>query len=131
MDGIAADPVRPVPLGTISATLDRRADGTMVVRSHGELGNYPRRSTDRLAEWAAGAADRPMLAWRGVAGAFESITYADAFDAIQHIGQALLDRGLSAAHPVSILSGNDCEPSPRRIRPPRAISRCSGTRWDS
>jgi feruloyl-CoA synthase len=109
MDGIAADPVRPVPLGTISATLDRRADGTMVVRSHGELGNYPRRSTDRLAEWAAGAADRPMLAWRGVAGAFESITYADAFDAIQHIGQALLDRGLSAAHPVSILSGNDCE----------------------
>ena len=109
MDVAAAHPVRPVPLGLISATLDRRADGTMVVRSHGELGNYPRRSTDRLAQWAADAADRPMLAWRGVTGGFEAITYADAFDAVRHIGQALLDRGLSPARPVAILSGNDRE----------------------
>jgi feruloyl-CoA synthase len=109
MDVAAAHPVRPVPLGLISATLDRRADGTMVVRSHGELGNYPRRSTDRLAQWAADAADRPMLAWRGVTGEFEAITYADAFDAVRHIGQALLDRGLSPARPVAILSGNDRE----------------------
>ena len=109
MDGTAARPVRPVSLGQISATLDRRADGTMVVRSHGELGSYPRRSTDRLTHWAADAADRPMLAWRGVTGGYEAITYADAFDAVQHIGQALLDRGLSPARPVAILSGNDRE----------------------
>jgi feruloyl-CoA synthase len=109
MDATVRDLVRPVRLGPISATLDRRADGTMVVRGDGDLGNYPRRSTDRFAQWAADAADRPMLAWRGATGAFEAITYAEAFDAVQHIGQALLDRGLSAERPVAILSGNDRE----------------------
>jgi feruloyl-CoA synthase len=104
-----AGPIRPVPLGLISATLDRRADGTMLVRSHGELGEYPRRATERLAYWAEAVSDRPMLAWRGAAGEFEMLTYGDAFSAVQRIGQALLDRGLSADRPLAILSGNDRE----------------------
>jgi feruloyl-CoA synthase len=107
--GIPADRVRPVPLGSISATLDRRPDGTMLVHSHGELGEYPRRATERLAYWAATAADRPMLAWRGAAGAFETLTYGETFSAVERIGQALVGRGLSADRPVAILTGNDRE----------------------
>ena len=81
----------------------------MLVRSHGELGEYPRRATERLAYWAATAANRPMLAWRGAAGDFDTLTYGDAFSAVQRIGQALIGRGLSADRPVAILSGNDRE----------------------
>ena len=79
----------------------------MLVRSRGALGPYPRRSTERLAHWAAAAPGRAMLAWRDAGGVFESITYAEAFAAVRRLGQALLDRGLSAERPVAILSGND------------------------
>jgi feruloyl-CoA synthase len=79
----------------------------MLVRSQARLGPYPRRSTDRLVHWAAQAANRPMLAWRAAGGAFESITYSETLAAVQRIGQALLDRPLSADRPVVILSGND------------------------
>ena len=50
-----------------------------------------------------------MLAWRGAAGGFDTLTYGDAFSAVQRIGQALIGRGLSADRPVAILSGNDRE----------------------
>ena len=50
-----------------------------------------------------------MLSWRGAGGAWESLTYGDAFAAVRRIGQALIDRGLSAERPVVILSGNDRE----------------------
>ena len=81
----------------------------MLVRSHGALGEYPRRATERLAYWAAAAANRPMLAWRSASGGFDTLTYRDAFSAVQRIGQALLGRGLSADRPIAILSGNDRE----------------------
>ncbi|MEO8259395.1 MAG: feruloyl-CoA synthase [Acidobacteriota bacterium] len=106
---MATSRVRAVPLGPLSATLDRRADGTMLLRSRGELGGYPRRATERLAYWAGVAADRPMLAWRGAAGRFETLTYGDGFSAVQRLGAALIGRGLSADRPVAILSGNDRE----------------------
>jgi feruloyl-CoA synthase len=101
--------VRPVPLGPLPATLTRRPDGTMIVRSQAALGDYPKRSTERLAFWAQRAPGRAMLSWRGPGGGFESLTYGDAFAAVGRIGQALIDRGLSADHPVMILSGNDRE----------------------
>ena len=109
MNGLSARHVRPVPLGPISATLDRRPDGTILVRSDGELGEYPRRATERLAYWAATAADRPMLGWRNAGGGFDTLTYGDAFSAVQRIGEALIGRGLTADRPVAILSGNDRE----------------------
>lgn len=101
--------VRQVPLGPLPTTLTRRADGTMIVRTTAALPEYPKRSTDRLAYWAAQAPSRPMLAWRGRSGAWETLSYGDAFDAVRRIGEALVSRRLSADHPVAILSGNDRE----------------------
>ena len=40
--------VRSVPLGPLPATLSRRADGTMIVRTTAPLGDYPKRATERL-----------------------------------------------------------------------------------
>jgi feruloyl-CoA synthase len=79
----------------------------MLVRTSAALGEYPKRSTERLAFWADAAPRRAMLSWRGAGGAWESLTYGEAFAAVRRVGQALLDRGLSAERPVVILSGND------------------------
>ena len=81
----------------------------MLVRTNAALGEYPKRSTERLAFWAAAAPRRAMLSWRGAGGEWESLTYGDALAAVRRIGQALIDRGLSAERPVVILSGNDRE----------------------
>jgi feruloyl-CoA synthase len=81
----------------------------MLVRTNAALGEYPKRSTERLAFWADAAPRRALLSWRGVGGAWESLTYGDAFAAVRRIGQTLIDRGLSADRPVVILSGNDRE----------------------
>ena len=82
----------------------------MIVRTTARLGEYPKRSTERLAYWAERTPAQPMLAWRrpgDTSGAWETLTYGDAFAAVRRIGQALVDRRLSADRPVAILSGND------------------------
>jgi feruloyl-CoA synthase len=81
----------------------------MLVRTSAALGEYPKRSTERLVFWAAAAPRRAMLSWRGAGGEWESLSYGDALAAVRRIGQALIDRGLSAERPVVILSGNDRE----------------------
>jgi feruloyl-CoA synthase len=101
--------VRPVPLGPLPTTLNRRPDGTMIVRTTAALGDYPRRSTERLVYWAERKPEQTLLAWRGRSGEWERLTYGDAFAAVRRIGQGLIDRGLSAERPVAILSGNDRE----------------------
>ena len=95
---------RPVSLGDLTPIVDRRADGTMIVHAAQPLEPYPSRVTERLLHWAAVAPDRTLLAWRG-----GSLTYGDAVFATRALGQALLDRGLSATRPLAILSGNDRE----------------------
>src|SRR5438552_2314723 len=101
--------VRRVPLGPLPTTLNRRPDGSMIVRTTAALGDYPRRSTDRLVYWAERRPDQTLLAGRGRSGEWERLTYGDAFAAARRIGQALIDRKLSAERPVAILSGNDRE----------------------
>ncbi len=104
-----AAPLRPVRLGSSQATLTRRADGALLVRSVEALRPYPTCLTDRLTHWAGTAPQRVFLAKRGPDGAWRKITYAQTLDAVRRLGQALLDRGLSADRPLVILSGNDIE----------------------
>jgi feruloyl-CoA synthase len=99
--------VRSVPLGPLPATLSRRADGTMIVRTTAPLGDYPKRATERLVYWAERTPREPMLAWRGRGGDWETLTYGAALAGVRRIGQALVERRLSAERPVAILSGND------------------------
>src|ERR1700747_2599217 len=101
--------VRAVPLGPLPTTLNHRPDGTMIVRTTAALGEYPKRSTERLAYWAGRTPGQQRLGWRGPSGEWERLPCGDAFVAVGRIGQALVDRGLSAERPVAILSGNDRE----------------------
>lgn len=99
---------RPVALGDLTPVVDERRDGCVVLRARQPLGEYPAVLTDRLAEWAEKTPERTLLAWR-TGSTFARVTFAEAFAAVQCVGQALLDRGLSAERPLAILSGNDVE----------------------
>jgi len=104
-------PHRPVHLGSTACRVERRADGSLVMRLEEALQAYPRRYTDRLVQWARTAPHRVFIARRPpggpAVGAWETLTYADTLSRVRAIGQALLDRGLGSERPVMILSEND------------------------
>jgi feruloyl-CoA synthase len=101
--------LRAVKLRTSQARMKRRADGAFIIEPEEPLGHYPRVLTERLTHWARVAPDRAFVAKRGADGAWRYVTYAEALKKVRSLGQALLDRGLSAERPVAILSDNDIE----------------------
>jgi feruloyl-CoA synthase len=104
-----AAPTRPVRLGSPSVRFEYEPNGVIRARPTGTLSPYPRRLTERLEHWAAVAPERTFLARRVQGGEWRRVSYAEALAAVRSIGQALLDRGLSAERPVVILSGNGIE----------------------
>jgi feruloyl-CoA synthase len=101
--------LRAVKLRTSQARMKRRADGAFIIEPEEPLGNYPRVLTERLTHWARVAPDRAFVAKRGADGAWRYVTYAEALKKVRGLGQALLNRRLSAERPVAILSENDIE----------------------
>jgi feruloyl-CoA synthase len=95
--------------GSLAATFSPRSDGSLRVLSTEPLRAYPARLTDRLLHWATVAPDRTLAAKRGADGQWRHLSYAQAWQRARAIAQALLDLGLSAEHPVAILSENDLE----------------------
>jgi feruloyl-CoA synthase len=106
---VALAPHRPVRLERPEIEMERRADGSILMRSRFPLDAYPDRLTDRLVHWAKEAPERVFMAARDGNGEWRKITYARALDYACGIGEALLKRKLSAERPVAILSGNDLE----------------------
>ncbi len=106
---MSGPPVRKVPLGAADVEIERRADGSLLLRSPHALDGYPAKITDRLLHWAREAPDRAFIAQREAGGAWRTLNYVETFARACAIGQALLDRGLSAERPVAILSENDIE----------------------
>jgi feruloyl-CoA synthase len=105
----AADaPLRAVRLGPADVTIERRSDGTMLMRSPHALPPYPRMLNERLVHWAKAAPDRIFLAQRD-RGGWRSMSYAQTLAAVRALSAALLARGLNAERPLAILSGNDIE----------------------
>jgi feruloyl-CoA synthase len=95
--------------GCLQATVERRADGAVVLRSTEALQPYPRLLTDRLEQWARETPDRVFVAKREQGGAWRNITYAQMLDRAQRVGASLAQRHLSADRPIAILSDNDLE----------------------
>jgi feruloyl-CoA synthase len=93
-------------LAPAKVELQKRADGSMLLRSPQKLGAYARCVTEWLVQWSDRAPERVFLAERNPAGGWRKVTYREAYGAVRRIGQALLDRGLGAERPVAILSDN-------------------------
>ncbi len=107
---IGAAPFRKVRFWKPQLSVDRRADGVVLVRQVGELDPYPARLTDRLVHFATATPDVVYLADRiGAGEAWRTVTYSEALARIARIGEALLGLGLSVERPIVVLSGNDIE----------------------
>jgi feruloyl-CoA synthase len=104
-----SEPTRAVKLGRPPVKFASRPDGTMLVGSPQQVGAYPRSLTERLEHWAREAPERVFIAERDASDAWRGITYAETLAHVRALGQALLDRKLSAERPVLILSGNDIQ----------------------
>ena len=127
---MSAAPYRDFTFGVTRAVSTERG-GNQYLSAEQALSPYPERLTDRLQHWAHTTPERIWMARRGPSGfsgpgkadsgapsmgivntnggAWHTISYAQAWDSAQRIGQALLDRGLSAERPVAILSENSLE----------------------
>ena len=94
--------------GVTRAEVSKVGDAVLL-RSENALEPYAKRMTDRLVHWATTRPDHTWMARRGTDGAWVKISYAEAWDKAQKIGQSLLDMGLSVNRPVAILSENSLE----------------------
>ncbi|HEX4458439.1 MAG TPA: AMP-binding protein, partial [Polyangia bacterium] len=92
-----------------------RADGGMIARSPVALPAAPRNLSVKLRQWATATPERPFLAERAdrsnslttpSAAGWRVVTWGEALVLVERLGQALLDRGLSAERPLVILSDN-------------------------
>ena len=73
------------------------------------LGAYADKLTERLEHWASVAPDRTYLAERDDAGGWRRVSYGQALTAVRSLAQAIIDRRLSPARPIVILSGNSID----------------------
>jgi feruloyl-CoA synthase len=85
--------------------VERRADGSLILRSPEPLGPCARATGEWLVHWAAAAPDRTFLAERSGDG-WRQLSYAETLDAVRRVGGSLLARGLTPLTPVVILSDN-------------------------
>ena len=88
--------------------VERRADGSTLLRSPDPLRPFARAVGEWLVQWASRAPERCFLAQRA-GDDWRRVTYAEAIDAVRRIGASLLARGLTAATPVAVLSDNSID----------------------
>jgi feruloyl-CoA synthase len=99
-----------VPVNFLPARVDveRRADGSLILRSPEPLAPYARCLGEHLERWAAEKPDAIFLAQRKGEG-WRTLSWADARRRVRAIATSLLERNLSADRPVAILSDNSIE----------------------
>lgn len=95
---------------TPAITADRRADGSVILKSTTPLRGSARCIGDWLEHWARQAPDRIFLADRVSADApWATVTYSDALKQVRSTAAWILAQGLSAERPLVILSDNSVE----------------------
>jgi feruloyl-CoA synthase len=98
-------PFRPIAYAMPDIRTERAADGSLLIRSATPLGGYDPSLARLLRASAAAQPTRIFLAERAGDG-WRTVSYAQARQRVDALAQALIDRGLSPARPVMILSGN-------------------------
>ena len=88
--------------------VEKRADGSLLLRSPITLGACARCVTEWLVDWAHKAPERVFLGERAGTG-WRTLNYRETLEATRAIGQGLIARGLSAERPLAILSDNSID----------------------
>src|SRR5438046_5213371 len=88
--------------------VEKRPDGSSVLRSPQKLGAYARCGAECLVPRSDQSPERVFLAERSGEG-WRRISYRESYGAVRRIGQALLNLGLNQGRPVAILSDNSID----------------------
>ncbi len=103
----ADDPASLFATPAIAA--ERRADGSVIVRSTTPLQPAARCVGDWLEHWARVAPARIFLGERAGDAPWTTVTYGDALKQVRSIAAWILAQGLSAEHPLAVLSDNSVD----------------------
>src|SRR5512134_1376056 len=107
MGGVSTGPAASGPdFAPPAVTVERRGDGSVILRSPQPLREYSTNLGCFLFEWAAAIPERVFLAERVPHGAWRTVSYAEAARAASAVAQSLIDRGLDQSRMVMVLSGN-------------------------
>lgn len=85
------------------------ADGSFILRSRVAPRPHARCLGDWLEHWARVTPDAVFLGERDPQGSWRRLSYAEVRRQIGRIAQALLDRGMSQAAPIAVLSDNSID----------------------
>jgi feruloyl-CoA synthase len=106
-------PFRDIPYLPQKLDVERRSDGSIVLRNGQPMRPYPPHMLAPIVYWAANAPDRTWLAQRDPDDpsrpGWKTITYGEALKKIRTLAQGFLDAGAGADSPVMILSRNAIE----------------------
>jgi feruloyl-CoA synthase len=94
---------------TPAIVAERRSDGSTIVRSTAPLKPAARCIGDWLEHWARVAPDRIYLGERSGDVPWTTVTYGEALKQVRSIAAWLLAQGLSAEHPLVVLSDNSVD----------------------
>ena len=95
---------------TPAIVADRRADGSIILKSTMPLREAARCVGDWLEHWARQTPDRIFLGDRaGVDAPWTTVTYKDALKQVRSAAAWILAQGLSVERPLVILSDNSVE----------------------
>ena len=83
-----------------------REDGSVLLESKEPLKAYSKSLVEMLRHWAEVDSEVTLVAERNSDGSWSRCSYGQALSSANAIGQALLERGVSAANPLMILSDN-------------------------
>ena len=84
--------------------VERRANGEMILRSPQQIEPYPNQLGFYLRRWAKEKPDVLVLAERAPDGSWRRVVYSEMLSAVEALGQAFIDRGMSVERPLMVLS---------------------------
>lgn len=99
---------RPIDWLTRDIALDRRADGTIYMKSQIPLRPFEKHIPAFLDRWAQERPTNVWLAQRNTEGSWETLTYGEGKRKVDSVTQGLLDV-TETKRPILILSGNSIE----------------------
>jgi feruloyl-CoA synthase len=97
------------PFAEPDVRVERRPDGSLLLRSGQPLGDHPVSVLHDFRAWAREDPGHVLAAERGPAGGWRALTYGDAERDALAVGQGLLDLGLGPDRPLLVLSGNSVD----------------------
>ncbi|MEK7346681.1 MAG: AMP-binding protein [Pseudomonadota bacterium] len=105
-----AKPFRKAHMPKFETLVERRADGTLLMRSAHAIGRAAQSTVSEfIAHWAAERGEQPVLCERDGTGQWRKLSWRDFWEQVQIAAAALLEMGLGQDKPLMVLSGNSIE----------------------